>query len=83
MIHARKDYDRIQDPAHLIPEDEPVFLIRAKDKVGPMTVEKWASYAEAAGADENIVKHAREHAKAMYKYQTTHGSQIPDMPEEV
>ena len=32
MKHARADYDRIQDPAGLIPEDEPVFLFRAQDK---------------------------------------------------
>jgi hypothetical protein len=32
MKHARADYDRIQDPAGLIPEDEPVMLFRAQDK---------------------------------------------------
>jgi hypothetical protein len=30
MKHARDDYNRIQDPAGLIPEDEPVFLLRAQ-----------------------------------------------------
>ena len=28
MKHARDDYNRIQDPAGKIPEDEPVFLLR-------------------------------------------------------
>jgi hypothetical protein len=79
MQHARKDYQRIQDPAGLIPEDEPVFLIRAKDKVGPMTVEQWANYAEAAGADSNIVAYARAHANSMRAYQAMRGCQIPDM----
>jgi hypothetical protein len=32
MKHARSDYDRIQDPAGLIPENEPVLLFRAQDK---------------------------------------------------
>lgn len=32
MKHARPDYNRIQDPAGLIPEDEPVFLFRAQDR---------------------------------------------------
>lgn len=32
MIHARDDYNRIQDPAGLIPADEPVMLFRAQDK---------------------------------------------------
>jgi len=82
MLHARKDYqERIQDSAHIIPEDEPVFLIRAQDKVAPDTVDQWAEWAEEGGAKENIVKHAREHAEAMRKWQETHGSKVPDMPE--
>lgn len=32
MLHARSDYDRIQDPAGKIPADEPVLLFRAQDK---------------------------------------------------
>lgn len=31
MRHARPDYDRFQDPAGLIPEDE-VILIRGQDQ---------------------------------------------------
>jgi len=31
MIHARDDYNRIQDPENKIGEDEPVFLLRAQD----------------------------------------------------
>lgn len=27
MLHARKDYMRIQDPENKIPQDEPVFLL--------------------------------------------------------
>lgn len=32
MRHARADYNRIQDPAGKIPENEPVMLFRAQDK---------------------------------------------------
>lgn len=32
MIHARDDYNRMQDPAGKIPADEPVLLFRAQDK---------------------------------------------------
>ena len=32
MLHARQDYMPIQDPRGLIGEDEPVFLLRAKDR---------------------------------------------------
>jgi hypothetical protein len=82
MKHARKDYDRIQDPANLIPEDEPVFLLRAKDKTAPKIVEMWADLAEHEGADRNIVERARSHARFMRAYQQQHGCQIPDMPTE-
>jgi len=81
MLHARKDYqERIQDSANIIPEDEPVFLIRAQDALGPDIVDQWADWAEEEGAKEDIVEHAREHAEAMRKWQEEHGSKIPDMP---
>jgi len=56
MKHARPDYDRIQDPAGQIHEDEPVFLIRATDTVSGDAVRAWADLAEAAGAAPNIVE---------------------------
>lgn len=31
MRHARPDYNRFQDPAGKVPDDEPVFLLRAQD----------------------------------------------------
>lgn len=30
MLHAREDYNRFQDPEGLIPDDEPVFLLRGQ-----------------------------------------------------
>ena len=80
MIHARKDYDRFQDPAGLIPEDEPVFLLRGQDIVAPVVVVVWADLAEAEGANQTIIGHAREHAELMRTWQKEHGSKIPDMP---
>lgn len=76
MIHARADYDRIQDPAGLIPEDEPVFLIRAQDMVGASTVYDWAKNAEDAGASPEIVKMAREHAAKMARWRK---KKLPDV----
>jgi len=43
MKHARKDYGPIQDPRGLIPDDEPVFLLRAKDRTAAGVVRCWAS----------------------------------------
>ena len=83
MLHARKDYqERIQDSAHIIPEDEPVFLLRAQDMLAPNIVDRWADKAVEEDADPNIVEAARNHAAAMRKWQVAHESKIPDMPEE-
>jgi hypothetical protein len=62
MKHARPDYDRIQDPANLIPEDEPVFLLRAQDHVAAEAVRFWASL-QPGGSE--LAKLARRHAEAM------------------
>ena len=80
MKHARPDYDRFQDPDGKIPEDEPVFMLRAQDAVAPGVVEAWALAAHNAGADAGIVQHAYEHAQLMRKWQAEHGSKVPDMP---
>ena len=86
MKHARQDYqERIQDSLPLeaggIPWEEPVFLLRAKDVTAPAVVKWWASWAEKAGADAEIVKAARDHADLMLKWQKEHGCHIPDLPE--
>lgn len=80
MKHAREDYNRIQDPEGLIPEDEPVFLIRAQDVCGPGTVSHWAMMAELFGADPEVVEAARRQAKEMYEWHRKHGHKVPDTP---
>lgn len=82
MKHARKDYNRIQDPDGLIPEDEPVFLIRGQDTAGPGAVEVWAMLAEALGADEKIIYAARLQALEMQKYQSELQNKVPDLRPE-
>jgi len=51
MKHARKDYDRIQDPDGKIPEDEPVFIVRAQDICAGDTVRAWAALNDDIGGD--------------------------------
>ncbi len=82
MKHARPDYDRFQDPEGLIPEDEPVFLIRGQDVTAPLVLEFWASVAQAKGAKPNIIAVVREHAEDMRRWQDNH-CKVPDMPEEI
>ena len=65
MLHPREDYARIQDPAGLIPEDEPVFLMRAQDKVAAGIVRQWALANTQLGGDLKLSRMAIEHAKKM------------------
>lgn len=58
MKHARADYDRIQDPAGLIPENEPVFLLRAQDQTAAKTVMFWASLQPEGPAKTLALAHA-------------------------
>lgn len=81
MKHARSDYNRIQDPAGLIPEDEPVFLLRGKDICAPEAVRHWALSARRKGASMDIIDAAFTQADAMEHWQIAHGSKTPDMPE--
>ena len=80
MKHAREDYNRIQDPENKIPEDEPVFLLRAQDIVAPQIVEMWALAAKKVGCEDNIYTAAMEQAGRMKNWQLLHSSKIPDMP---
>jgi len=80
LKHARADYDRIQDPAGLIPADEPVFLLRAQDKVAARTVRFWAQMVEAHGGDPAIILAARAQADRMDAWPK---KKLPDLPEKI
>ena len=62
----------------VIPEDEPIFVIRAQDIIGGQVVRFWADTAEAAGAAPHMVQAARDHAKLMDEWPK---KKIPDIPE--
>lgn len=81
MIHARPDYNRIQDPAGKIGDDEPVFLIRGQDKSGPSTLRFWADNNLALGGDPELSRLAREHAIAMESWQQHHKAKAADLPK--
>lgn len=65
MIHARKDYQTIQDASGKIPFNEPVFLIRAQDVLGAKTVRAWADFNDANDGDQELSRLARDHADLM------------------
>ena len=83
MKHAREDYNRrIQDSENIIPADEPVFLIRARDVCALDVVRYWITVAKINGAKENIIAAAKGQLARMRNWQEKHGMKIPDMPEE-
>ena len=76
MMHARPDYNRIQDPGvenpDLIPngstpigEKEPVFILRAQDKTASAVVRYWAALNSYEGGDSNAVQLALAQAVRM------------------
>lgn len=79
MKHARKDYDRIQDPSNKIPTDEPVFLLRAQDLSAPATLRFWAAENLQRGGSAEGSRLACEQAAAMERWPT---KKVMDMPED-
>lgn len=82
MRHARPDYNRIQDPAGLIPEDEPVFLLRGQDPIAPQLLLEWCDRAKALGVSPHMINVVEEQAMDMADWQAKHGNHVPDMPSE-
>ena len=79
MIHARVDYNRIQDPHGKIGKDEPVFLIRAQDKVSAAAVRAWAELNQVAGGDGRLTTAAYQHAKLIEAWQRKNSSKPADL----
>ena len=79
MIHEREDYNRIQDPAGKIGNNEPVFLIRAKDQVSAAAVRAWAELHKAAGGDPLLSQLAYDHADVMEEWQESYGKKAADL----
>lgn len=49
----------------IIPENEPVFLLRARDKFAAGVVRHWAAVAQMGGVREEQIQIARRHADKM------------------
>lgn len=78
MKHARPDYERFQDPAGLIPDDEPVFLIRGQDIIAADVLNFYADELDDKGGDVDMVEMVRKHATAMRLWRK---HKMPDMPD--
>ena len=82
MIHARKDYQRIQDPIGKIAADEPVFLLRAQDQTAADVVRFYGKNLISQGGDVAIAALAFSHALEMDRWREAHGDgKLPDLPD--
>ena len=84
MLHARKDYNvRIQDSENLIPEDEPVFLLRGQDKLAPMLLDLYTAISEEnEECDKNIITAVKRQSELMREWQFNEASKFADMNVE-
>jgi hypothetical protein len=82
MKHGREDYNRIQDPAGLIPEDEPVFLLRGQDRLAPDVLRHWAHQLLESGGDGKMAQMAMQQANDMLVWQAKHKRKLPDLLKE-
>ena len=77
MKHARPDYDRIQDPAGIIPDDEPVFVLRAQDRTAASVVRLWAEAQKTLDdRDDQAIALAEAHADLMDAWPTKHTADV-------
>jgi hypothetical protein len=75
MKHAREDYNRIQDPDGLIPEDEPVFLLRAQDAWAATALRIYAT--SVAATNPELADLAWRHSMMFDAWPT---KKQPDLP---
>lgn len=68
----------------IIPDDEPVFLLRGQDPSAGPAVRAWADDVEARGGNPEHVARVREWAKEMESYARNREGgmkQVADVPE--
>jgi len=84
MKHARSDYDRIQDPEGKIPEDEPVFLLRACDPAAVPTLDAYLRITiENPNHDPKIARSVAQQIERIVSWQRTYGTKVAaDMPAD-
>jgi hypothetical protein len=70
------------DDQPIIPDDEPVFLIRGQDRAAIPAAEAWCAVAEGLGADAGIIATVRRHIEVMREWQASHPTKVPDAPAE-
>jgi hypothetical protein len=57
-------------------DDEPVFVLCARDVVAPEIVEAWADAAARAGSNSSKTRHAMIDAEDMRRWQAAHADRV-------
>jgi hypothetical protein len=61
-----------------IPDDEPVFVIRAQDKLALPTLDRYMDLAEDAGAEDSFLDHLDRVRGDIKIWQRQNETKIPD-----
>ena len=61
-----------------VAEDEPVFVLRAKDALAVGAIEEWMELAEEAAVSADKIAEADELCGLMEEWQRRNGSKLPD-----
>lgn len=77
MLHARPDYQRIQDPAGKIPDDEPVMLFRGQDRYAARVLRFYADLLkEDSAVQPKFRQMVLDHAERMAAWSV---HKVPDI----
>lgn len=80
MIHARLDYQHIQDETGRIAQDEPVILFRAQDQHFVRILIHYRRFvAASAKPDPNILEALDVHIQRASDWQHRNKTKFPDM----
>lgn len=66
----------------IIPDDEPVFLIRGQDLAAIPAAAAWCEAAERLGAEPELIETVRRHMDLVGEWQQDH-AKVPDAPADV
>lgn len=58
--------------------EEPIFILKARDRLAPGAIEVWIAMAEKAGVSVEKISDARDTLAPMNKWRSEHRGKIPD-----
>jgi len=80
MIPGRRDYNLIGTDEDPIPQDEPVFILRAQDELALPVMLIYAVLAETQMVDPTLARSVREHADLFRVWPTRKKPDLPPRP---